>query len=144
MDSNSIVAPGLPNANGISETTNQDVEVNTNFEIPAEIKEQITAHAKELKQKHKLRKVFAIVVSGEDVSDKPYYIAYMRRPGMMPFSQYMNFVQKDVVQANKTLAQNIFIEGDRELIDDDELFIYGTMQQMATIIGPLESELVKA
>ena len=121
-----------------------DVEVNSDFEIPTDLKEAVEAHAKELKSKLKLRKIFAVVVAGEGENDKPYYIAYFRRPGLMPFSQYMSFVQKDVVQANKNLAQNIFLEGDRELVDDEELFIYGLMQQIGNIVGSLDSKLVKA
>ena len=126
------------------ETTEPDVEVSSDFEIPSELQEAIETHAKELKTKFKLRKVFAVVVAGEGENDKPYYIGYFRRPGLMPFSQYMSFVQKDVVQANKNLSQNIFLDGDRELIDDEELFIYGLMQQIGNIVGSLDSKLVKA
>ena len=128
----------------LSASAETDIEVKSEFDIPSDLQEQVTAHANELKKKLKLRKVFAVVVAGEDDSEKPYYIGYFRRPGLMPFSQYMSFVQKDVVQANKNLAQNIFLEGDRELIDDEELFIYGLMQQIGSIVGSLDSKLVKA
>lgn len=62
---------------------------------------------------------------------------------MMQFSQYMNFVQKDLVQANQMLAQNIYLDGDKELIDDEELFLYGTMQQLNHVIDSRNSDLVK-
>lgn len=136
MDKNQVATPTV----GVE----SEIEVRTDFDIPAELSKQITAHAEELKKKNKLRKVFAVVIAGEGEGDKPYYIGYFRRPGLMPFSQYMSFVQKDVVQANKNLAQSIFLEGDREMIEDEELFIYGLMQQIGSIVGSLDSKLVKA
>jgi hypothetical protein len=60
----------------------------------------------------------------------------------MQFSQYMSFIQKDVVQANKMLANAIFVEGDRELVDDDDLFLYGLMPQLSKIIDSRQGELV--
>ena len=80
---------------------------------------------------------------GEEGDDKPLYIAYLRRPSLMHFSQYMNFVQKDLVQANKMLATNVFLAGDRELVDDDELFLYGTMQQLNHLIDSRNADMVK-
>ena len=124
--------------------TENDVEINSDYTIPADLQKQVTEHAQELKKRLKLRKVYAVVVEGDGSDDKPYYIAYFRRPGLMPFSQYMSFVQKDVVQANKNLASNIFLEGDRELIDDEELFIFGLMQRLSGIIESLDGKLVKA
>ena len=99
--------------------------------------------AEELKAQHKLRKIFIIVVEGEEGDDKPLYIAYLRRPSLIHFSQYMNFVQKDLVQASKMLATNVFLAGDRELVDDDELFLYGTMQQLNHLIDSRNADMVK-
>ena len=62
---------------------------------------------------------------------------------MMHFSQYMSFVQKDPVQANFMLAKNVFLDGDRELIDDEDMFLYGTMQQLGSIIDSRNSDIVK-
>ncbi len=117
---------------------------NESINIPVAIREQIAAKADELKAKNHLKKVFVVVVEGDtDCGEKPYYIGYLRRPNMMQFSQYMNFVQKDLVQANQMLAKNVFLDGDRELIDDDELFLYGTMQQLNHVIDARNSDLVK-
>lgn len=117
---------------------------NSTINIPVAIREQISAKAVELKAKHHVKKVFVIIVEGDtEVGEKPYYFCYMRRPNMMQFSQYMNFVQKDLVQANQMLAQNIFLDGDKELIDDEELFLYGTMQQLNRVIDSRNSDLVK-
>ena len=119
------------------------IEFVGNVNVPLEIREEIVKKAEALKAEHKLRKVFVIIVEGEEGDDKPLYIAYMRRPGLMHFSQYMNFVQKDVVQANKMLATNIFLAGDREMVDDEDLFLYGTMSQLSQIIDSRNADMVK-
>lgn len=120
-------------------TVNFTADVN----VPLEIREEIAKKAEELKKQHNIRKVYVVVVAGDEDDDKPLYIAYLRRPNLMYFSQYMNFVQKDLIQANKMLATNIFLAGDKELIDDDELFLYGTMQQLNRVIDARNSDLVK-
>ena len=119
------------------------IEVINDVNVPLEVREEIVKKAEELKAQHKLRKIFIIVVEGEEGDDKPLYIAYLRRPSLIHFSQYMNFVQKDLVQASKMLATNVFLAGDRELVDDDELFLYGTMQQLNHLIDSRNADMVK-
>lgn len=119
------------------------IEFTTNVNVPIEVREEIVKKAEALKIEHKLRKIFIVVVAGEEGDEKPFYIAYLRRPSLAHFSQYMSFVQKDMVQANKMLAANVFIAGDRELIDDDELFLYGTMTSLPSLIDSRNSEMVK-
>lgn len=111
--------------------------------LPVEMKESIAAKAEEIKTRLKLRKVYPIVVKGGEDDGKPWYIGYFKRPGLMAFSQWMNFVSKDAVQANLNLARNIFVEGDRETVDDEEIFLYGTMSQISEIMEPRQAELVK-
>lgn len=121
------------------------IEFTTDLDLPVEVRQEILKKAEELKAQHKLRKIFIALVEGDPgVDEKPLYIAYFRRPGLIHFSQYMNFVQKDLVQANKMLAQNVFLAGDRELVDDEDLFIYGTMSQLNTIIDSRNADMVKA
>lgn len=119
------------------------IELAGNVNVPLEIREEIVKKAEALKAEHKLRKIFIVIVKGEEGDEKPLYIGYLRRPSLMHFSQYMNFVQKDVVQANKMLATNVFLAGDRELVDDDELFLYGTMGQLSQIIDSRNADMVK-
>lgn len=116
----------------------------TDVNVPAEVSQEIAEKIKELKEKFGVKKVFVIVVEG-DVEDgeKPLYIAYFRRPNLMQFSVYMNFVQKDLIQANKQLAMNVFLAGDRELVDDEDLFLYGTMQQLSHVIDSRNADMVK-
>lgn len=132
------------NAEAVAETQAAPaIELVGNVNVPLEIREEIVKKAEALKAEHKLRKIFIIIVEGEEGDDKPLYIAYMRRPGLMHFSQYMNFAQKDVVQANKMLAANIFLAGDREMVDDEDLFLYGTMGQLSQIIDSRNADMVK-
>lgn len=119
------------------------IEFVGNVNVPIEIREEIVKKAEALKAEHKLRKIFVLVVEGEDGDEKPLYIAYLRRPSLMHFSQYMNFVQKDLAQASKMLASNVFLAGDRELVDDDELFLYGTMGQLSQLIDSRNADMVK-
>ena len=132
------------NAEVVAETkATPAIELVGNVNVPVKIREEIVKKAEALKAEHKLRKIFIIIVEGEEGDDKPLYIGYLRRPSLMHFSQYMNFVQKDVVQANKMLATNVFLAGDRELVDDDELFLYGTMSQLSQIIDSRNADMVK-
>ena len=111
--------------------------------IPLEVREEINAKAEELKKKSGLKKVFVIVVNGDESDQKPLYIGYFRRPNLMEFSRYMSFVQKDIVQANKMLAGDTWLAGDKELVDDDELFLYGTMQQLGSLIDSRNAAMLK-
>ena len=111
--------------------------------IPLEVRDEINAKAEDLKKKSGLKKVFVIVVNGDESDQKPLYIGYFRRPNLMEFSRYMSFVQKDIVQANKMLAGDTWLAGDKELVDDDELFLYGTMQQLGSLIDSRNAAMLK-
>ena len=112
-------------------------------QITPEISNDIAEKIKELKAKFGVKKIFVIVVKGDEDDEKPLYIGYFRRPNLMQFSVYMNFVQKDLIQANKQLAMNVFLAGDRELVDDEDLFLYGTMQQLSHVIDSRNADMVK-
>lgn len=104
------------------------------------IKEKI----KEIKATKHIKRVFAIVVDGDEEDEKPLFVGYFQNPNIMHFSAYMSFVTKDAVQAALTLARSTFIEGDRELIDDDDVFLRGTFDRFSAIMERRNSELVKA
>lgn len=130
--------------NAVQQELSAVVLNNMSLDVPVAIREQISQKIDELKAQQKLKKVFVVIVQGDSETDeKPYYIAYFRRPNLMEFSQYMSFVQKDIVQASSMLAKNTIVGGDRELVDDDELFLYGTMQQLGHIIDSRNSDIVK-
>lgn len=131
--------------NSESQQVNGTVVLNNeSLNLPIEYRTQIATKIAELKAKFNIKKVFVVIVEGNaNDGEKPYYIAYLRRPNLMQFSQYMNFMQKDLVQANQMLARNIFLDGDKELIDDEELFLYGTMNQLNHVIDARNSDIVK-
>lgn len=117
---------------------------NTDFELPLDIRQQIAQKIAELKVAKKVKRVFVIIVQGDvDAGELPYYIGYFRRPNLMEFSQYMNFAQKDISQASFMLAQQVFLDGNKELVDDQDLFLYGTMSQLNHIIDSRNSDIVK-
>jgi len=104
-----------------------------------EIKERALA----LKEAKKLKKICPMVVFGdESAGEKPMYVAYMTEPSFPQFSKFMTASKKDEVQAMRTLAKDCFVEGDRELVDDDSLFLFGLMGQMTEIITTRQSMLV--
>ena len=105
----------------------------------SEIKEKAQA----LKAERKLRKVCPMVVFGDtDSGEKEYYVAYMGEPTFPQFSKFMAASKKDEVTAMRTLAKDCFLDGDKELIDTDSLFLFGLMGQLAEIIQTRQSTLV--
>ena len=111
--------------------------------ISVAMREEITKKIEELRQSTGNKRIQAIVVVGDEYDEKPMYVGYFKRPNTMQFSIWMNQAQKDPVVANKTLAQNCFISGDKELVDDEDLFLYGTMSKVAQLIESRNADLVK-
>ena len=111
--------------------------------ISVAMREEITKKIEELRQSTGNKRIQAIVVVGDEYDEKPMYVGYFKRPNTMQFSIWMNQAQKDPVVANKTLAQNCFISGDKELVDDEDLFLYGTMSKISLLINSRNADLVK-
>lgn len=112
-------------------------------EISVEVREQITKKIEELRTQTGNKRIQAIVVAGDEYDEKPLYVGYFKRPNTMQFSLWMNQAQKDPVVANKTLAQSTFVSGDKELVDNEDLFLYGTMSKVAQLIESRNADLVK-
>lgn len=112
--------------------------------MPEKIQTEIEKKVKELKDSDpKLKRVFPILVEGdEDEGEKPYYIGYFKQPPFPAFSKYLSLSQKDQAGAMRELAKDCFIDGDKELIKDDSLFIYGLMPHLAKIIEMRKGRLV--
>ena len=113
-------------------------------DITPELRATIEQTVKELKEKDsKLKAVFPIVIDGEEeYGDKPQYVGYFRRPTYTAMSKYMTFAQKDSTAAMRQLAKDCFLAGDRELVDDDDLFMFGTMAQFGEIMKVRNGRLV--
>ena len=69
-------------------------------------------------------------------------MAYLAEPTFPQFSKFMAASKKDEVQAMRTLAKDCFIEGDKELVDNESLFLFGLMGQLSEIITTRQSTLV--
>ncbi len=105
--------------------------------------EEIKARAKALKTEKKARKIYPMVVFGDtDSGEKEHYVAYMGEPSFPQFSKFMAASKKDEVQAMRTLAKDCFIDGDRDVVDNDSLFLFGLMGQLSEIISPRQTTLV--
>ncbi len=97
--------------------------------LMAEIEKKVA----DLKEKNPKAKIYPLLVEGES-DEKDVYIGYFAQPSFPTFSKYMTFAQKDQVSAMRQLARDCFLDGDKELIDDDSLFLFGLMGQLQHII----------
>ncbi len=118
----------------------QNEEMLLSEQIQAEVDKKV----KEIKDADpKLKKVFPILVEGnEDDGEKPYYIGYFKQPSFPAFSKYLSLSQRDQAGAMRELAKDCFIDGDKELIKDDSLFIFGLMPHLAQLIEIRQGRLV--
>lgn len=74
--------------------------------------------------------------------EKEIYVAYMSEPSFPQFSKFMAASKKDEVIAMRTLARDCFVDGDKELVDDESLFLFGLMGQLSELITTRQSVLV--
>lgn len=118
-------------------------EVLESAELTEKQLKEIKAKVEELKASDaKLKIVFPIVVEGNEYDSKEMYIGYFRQPTFVIFSKYISLSQKDNAVAMKTLANDCFLDGDKELITDDSLFLFGLMPQLSQIIEIRNGKLV--
>lgn len=105
--------------------------------------EEVKAKVAELKAAHPKYRIFPLAVEGDpDYDEKNVYIGYFKQPSFVEFSKYLAASQKDQAVAMRTLAKDCFLEGDRALIDDDSLFLFGLMGQLSEIIKMRQGKLV--
>lgn len=114
-----------------------------NGKLTEQSKEAIRQKAKELAKENGVKRVFPIVVYGEGGDEKPVYVAYFKRPDNEVYSRFMSLVQDDQVKASTILAQSTIVGGDAELVNDTELFNFGTMNQLTPIVQSRGGEVVK-
>lgn len=118
------------------------VKVEGAEELPVALREAVVKKVIELRKEKGIKRIFPIIVEGDEMDDKPYYIGYFKRPDLPTFSMFMNKVQSDSTQASLMLANSCFIEGDRAMLDGD-LFIYGTLPKLSSLIQNRNAALVK-
>lgn len=108
--------------------------------VQSEIENKITT----LKQNDpKLKRIYPILVLGDvEAGEKPYYIGYFKQPPFPAFSKYLSLSQKDQAGAMRELAKDCFLDGDKELIKDESLFLYGLMPHLAQLIEMRQGKVV--
>lgn len=112
--------------------------------IDAGLLATIEKKVKEIKDKNPEKKaVFPIVVDGNaDFDEKEHYVGYFCQPTFKTFSKYLTASQSNQAVAMRALAKDCFIDGDKELVDDDSLFLFGLMGQLSKIIEMRHGRLV--
>lgn len=113
-----------------------------NGNLTAELQKAVDKKAAEIKEEQKLKVVFPLVVEGQEFDEKDVYIGYFRQPSFKAFSKYLTASQSNQALAMRTLATDCFVGGDKELIDDDSLFLFGLMGQLGQIIQMRNGTLV--
>lgn len=112
--------------------------------LPAELEDVIQAQCKKiLAENPKIKRIIPIVVEGnEDLGEKPFYVAYMRTPDMKAFSKFMMTNSANSIIAQQALAKDCFVDGDKELLTDDDLFLMGLMPQLSVLIESRSAKIV--
>lgn len=122
----------------------ENLELEEGLVLTEEKMKEVESKVAELKKKDpKLKKVFPIAVEGSEDDEKEMYIGYFKGSLTMVFSKYLSASQKDQAVAMRILAQDCFLEGDKELIDDDSLsFVRPYAGQLGRVIEVRNSKLV--
>ena len=112
--------------------------------LEPELLASIEKKAKELKEKNPDKKIiFPIVVDGNvEFGEKEHYVGYFCQPSFKTFSKYLTAAQNNQAVAMRVLAKDCFVDGDRDLVDDDSLFLFGLMGQLSKIIEMRHGRLV--
>lgn len=91
----------------------------------------------------KLKRIYPIMVLGDvEAGEKSYYVGYFKQPPFPAFSKYLSLSQKDQAGAMRELAKDCFLDGDKELIKDESLFLYGLMPHLAQLIEMRQGKVV--
>lgn len=112
--------------------------------VDTELLASIEKKVKELKTQNPDKKmIFPIVVDGNvDFGEKEHYVGYFCQPSFKTFSKYLSAAQNNQAVAMRVLAKDCFLDGDKELVDDDSLFLFGLMGQLSKIIEMRHGRLV--
>lgn len=102
--------------------------------IDPKVQTAIEKKVAELKANNPKAKIIPLMVDGDGDDEKEVYVGYFVQPSFLNFSKYLTLSQKDQASAMRQLAKDCFLDGDRELIDDDSLFLFGLMGQLQHLI----------
>lgn len=123
---------------------NAELGVNEELELELDSKKEkeIAKRGDELKKEKKLKKVFPLAVEGDEVDEKDLYVIFLSEPDFKTFSKFQSMGKQNEAQALRQLARDCYLDGDKELIDDDSLFLFGLMPQLMSIIHFRRSRIV--
>ncbi len=111
--------------------------------LDPKMQKAIEAKVAELKAENPKKRIYPLLVEGVEGDEKDVYVGYFEQPSLPNFSKYLTISQKqDQAVAMRQLAKDCFLAGDRELIDDDSLFLFGLMGQLQHIIKMRGGRLV--
>lgn len=96
------------------------------------IKKRFGNEIAKMKEQH--GQLTAIVVEGK--------IGIFKKPDRKTISLAASYATTDPIRYVEILAENCFIAGDRELLDNDDLFL-SVMPKLNALIETKEAELVK-
>lgn len=112
-------------------------------ELKKEEKQSILDRAAQIKKEQKRKgRVLPIAVFGREDDEKELYVAYFGEPSMANMSKFLTLSKTNEVKAMQQLAKDMFIEGDRDLVDDESLFMLGAMQVVGKIIESRQALVV--
>lgn len=113
------------------------------FQLDKKDKDAILNKAASLKAEKQIAgKVFPVVVAARDDEEKRFYVGYFKEPNMKAMSKFIAMSKNDEIKGLHTLAKELMIAGDSELVDDECLFLSGTMQTISQLMGSRQAVVV--
>lgn len=94
------------------------------------------------KENPKVKRVIPVAVFGNENDTKELYLAYLKEPDFIAFSKFSTMGKKDEVAAMRQLAKECYLNGDKELVDDDSLFLFGLMPQLVSLFQARQVAIV--
>jgi len=120
----------------------EENELVEGFEVPSKLIAEIKAKAEKLKENVGVKRIIPLVIEGDEFDSKDFYVGYFRQPSTKTFSKYVTAAQSDNIVAMKVLAKDCFVDGDKELLDDESLFLFGLMGRLQELIKMRNGKLV--
>ena len=73
-------------------------------------------------KRHNVEKVFMIKIPTNDEGTE-HAIGYIKKPSRATLGAAMSIMAKNPLKANEIVLQSSWLEGDRRILDDDDLFM---------------------
>ena len=84
--------------------------------------------------------MFFIEIEDEFTGD--WVGAWIRKPNLKEFSMFTKLAEKDNLAALKILMENVFLEGNKDVYEDDDNFM-GAIAQVQEIVNVQASRIKK-